>query len=182
LPNEALRLTLVSRKNLRAVKGDVEVLLHNLYVTGIEYRQEGNTKAIILVDGKKTGSKEVLGDVSLVNKDVISVDIPVAKLIELSHVYPRYQPLAKTNAVIEDLTFTISGEVTIANVLSAMQSVSPLIRNIEYLNCYEHNVSFRMQYQDFDEHISDETVTKLRKDMVNAVEEKFSAKLVGGLK
>lgn len=184
LPNEALHLTLVSRKNLRAVKGDLEVMLRNLYVTGLEYRQEGNTKALILVDGKgdkKSGKdKEILGEVTLVTKDIVAVDLTVAKLIEVSHVYPRYQPLAKTNAVIEDLTFTIAGEVTIAELLSAMKNVSPLIRNVEFLNQYKQNVSFRITYHDTELQISDVTVTKLRKEMIAVVEKTFEAKLVGG--
>jgi len=181
LPNEALHLTMVSRKDLRAVKGDLEVLLRSLYVRGVQYRQEGNTQALILVNDAND-QQTILGEVSLVGKGVVAVDMPVEKLMAVSRVYPRYQPLAKTNAVIEDMTFTIPGDVTIGDMLAEIHKVSPFIRDVEYLNHYEKNVSFRVSYQDLETQVSDSTVTALRKKMVTAIEEKFTAKLVGGLK
>jgi phenylalanyl-tRNA synthetase beta chain len=177
LPLEALHLSLVSRRELRAVKGDLENLLRSLYVTGVEYHQEGSTKALITADG---GDHEriTIGELSLLSKDVVAIDVPFEKLLAASHVYPHYQPLAKTNAVIEDLTFTVPDDVTIAQLLQTIRAISPLIKDVTYLDRYQQNVSFRFSYQDPETQIEDATVQSLRKSVITGLAQ-HQARLVG---
>lgn len=178
LPNEALHLTMVSRRELRKVKGDVEILLRSLYIIGLHYRQKEKTSAQILVDGAEN-TPVVLGEVSLLANGVIAMDMPVAKLLEVSHGYPHYQPLPKTSAVIEDLTFTVPAEVTVADVLQTIRAISPLIKTVEFIGQYQQNMSFRLSFQDLETQISDKKVVDLRKRIISAVKENQGASLVG---
>jgi len=181
LPVEALHLTMVSRRPLRRVKGDLEVLLRTLYVTGLSYKQEGNNTAHLLVDGP-TKEQVVFGELTLLPNKMVSVDIPVAKLIEVSHGYPHYRPLAKTSAVIEDMTFTVPEETNVGSILETIQDISPLIVAVEFLDQYQQNVSFRISYQDLETQIADSTVTELRQKVTREVAKEYDAVLVGGVK
>lgn len=177
LPIEALHLTLVSQRDLRQVKGDLEVLLDSLFVTNIKYKQQGETTALIL-STTRSNQQVVLGEIRALPQSLFAIDIPLEKLLKVSHGYPEYQPLLRTSPVIEDLTFTLPAQTPVGEVKETIAEVSPLILRVEYLNQYQQNVSFRISFQDKEKQISDQTVVELRQRVVEAVSNAYNAKLV----
>lgn len=177
LPLEKLHLSMVSRRGLREVKGDLEAVLRSLFVRGVKYKQEGAVAAQILAEAD--GGELVIGEVRALAHGCFAVDIPMEKLLKVSNGYPNYQPLLRTSAVIEDLTFTLPAETPTGDVLERMKSVSPLIAKVEYLDQYKQNVSFRITYQDAEQQIADTTVIQLRKEVIKLIEDSFAAKVVG---
>lgn len=179
LPREELYLGMVSRQDLRSVKGDLEALLQSFYLDEVSYEQQGNVEAKILV--KLNDKLHELGQMKLLSKELVGVDIPVSTLIKLAQSHPKYQPLAKTNPVYEDMTFTLPAETAVGEIIETVKGQSPLITQVAYLDAYEQNVTLRVTYHNLDEQISEEVVSTLRKQVVKEVRSTHYGKLVGGL-
>ncbi len=181
LPKEELYLTLVARRDSRLVKGDIEALFKTLFIGDCYYRQKNNYQAEILVKSAKNSNPVVLGQITLLAGEVVAIELPVAKLLEVVHTHPTYQPLPKTGTVIEDLTFTLPEHTEVGTVLQTVKQTSTLITQVEYLDQYRSNLSFRISYHDPEQQVSDQTIVELRKQILTTLEKQYQAKLVGEL-
>jgi phenylalanyl-tRNA synthetase beta chain len=180
LPDEELSLSMVSRRPLTAVKGDLETLLSTSYLKEIRYQQMGNHQAEIIVTSQ-AGKTTMIGTVTLLSRALVAVEIPVATFIAAAHSHPRYEPLPKTNAVYEDMTFTLPVHTEVGEVIRTIHKLSPLIRRVEFISQYQENLSFHISYQDLEQQISEETIFALRKEITEAIQKLHKGILVGGL-
>ena len=180
LPEETLSLSMVSRRPLAAVKGDLEALLSTFYLNKVAYKQLGNHQAEISATSQ-AGKTTQLGNVTLLSRSLVAVEIPVSTLIAAAHSHPRYEPIPKTNAVYEDMTFTLPVHTEVGEVIATIRSSSPLVRKVEFVSRYQQNLSFHISYHDLEQQISEEKVSSLRQEITAVVQKLHKGTLVGGL-
>jgi phenylalanyl-tRNA synthetase beta chain len=185
LPNETLHLSLTSTKEFRLVKGDLEALLKQFFVS--EYRVEPvesmtklyGQKADVVI--KETGSEKYLkvGEIGVLPNGHTAIDITVAEFLKVVHTHPTYQPLPKTSEVIEDLTFTLPEKVAVGGVLVEVEKVSTLIRSVKLHDIYQQNFTFTLTYHNPQQNLQAEDVAPVRKQVIDVVEKNYGGQLVG---
>lgn len=179
IPQQDLWLTLLSSKPYRQVKGDVEALLAQLFLSQVEfqphdYQHEKVTQsAQILVDSQELGQLHVLKN----GRVAVALDMHMLTTLAKSH--PTYQPIPCTAEIIEDLTFTFPQKTLIGPVMTSMQSVDPLIKKVELKDQYQQNFTFTIHYQDQGKNLSGEDIEPIRKRIIDELDHTYQAKLVG---
>lgn len=179
LPLEVLHLSLVSRRSVQQVKGDLEVLLRSLFVTNIRYKQDEDARAQIMANSPDHG-EITIGEIMALPGEVTAIDFTVSKLMEVSQVYPHYRPLPKTSPVIEDMTLTLPVQTKVGDVMNTISDKFINVYHLEFLGQYQQNYSFRISYLEPEVQIDDKQVSLIRKQIVKLLGTKFDAKLVGG--
>ena len=190
LPKQPIKLSLVSNREYRLVKGDLLNLLDRLYVfsAGQELlleekiskeislpiaRQEAQ---LIIKDGK---SKTNLGSLMILEHNLIAIELDLRSLLAVAKRYPQYQKLIKTAAIVEELTFTLPKGVLVGEIMQAFKKVDPRIKKVELLDIYEQNHSFSFIFQDPLVNISNEEVEPIRQKIVKVGQDEFKINLVG---
>jgi phenylalanyl-tRNA synthetase beta chain len=163
LPDEELFLTLVSTRPFRQVKGDIEVLFQQFFISDFETAMKGVGSIAVLPNGHTT------------------VVISIPKFIQIARTHPHYQPQIKTNEVIEDLTFTLPEKTEVSPLIASVKTCSPLIRSIVLKDIFQQNYSFTFSYTDPSRHLTAEDVTQLRRTVTAFIEKNYGAKLVGSI-
>jgi len=190
LPDQPLMLTLLSNRPYRQVKGDFESLLARLFVfanDGELLVEEKITKDItsplaaqeaelIIKYGK---NKTIIGSLFLLKNNSTAIELSWQALLKISKRYPRYQKLAKTASIIEELTFTLPENIAVGELIASFKQVDPKIKRVELLDIYQNNYSFRFIFQDQAVNISTEVVEPIRQKIVKVGQDEFKAKLVG---
>lgn len=82
-----------------------------------------------------------------------------------------FTPLPKYPPQIEDMTISIPEETLVGNVIQSIKQASKLVSNVELVDIYERNFTFRIYYQHPDKTLSDKEVQEVRKK----IEKKLSA-------
>lgn len=190
LPEQPLKLSFVSNREYRLVKGDLLNLLDRLYVfsAGQELlieekiakeitmpiaKQEAD---LIIKDGK---NKINLGSLLILGQDLIAIELDFKKLLTVAKRYPQYQKLIKTAAIIEELTFTLPKGVAVGELMQTLQKVDKRIKKVELLDVYGQNYSFSFIFQDPLVNISNEEVEPIRQRIVKVGQDEFKINLVG---
>jgi phenylalanyl-tRNA synthetase beta subunit len=127
------------------------------------------------------GKQLEVGQLSFVRKNVVAIDVSMKTLLSAAESHPRYQPLAKTNPVYEEMTFTLPVHTAVGEVMATIKQQSPLIRAVEYLNQYQQNTSFRITYHDPEEQVAEDKVAAARKAIAQVITKQYQATLIGGL-
>jgi len=184
LPSEELLLCLVSSSNYRDVRGALESLLAQFFIQNIDITtNEKATKqfsqsAKIIVKNKASDLTEI-GVIGVLKSGKIGVEISIAKLLEVVHTHPIYQPIPKTMPIIEDLTFTLPQEIAVGEIISTIKNIDQLINKVELKDVYKHNHTFTIKFHDLKKNLSAIDVEPLRKNIVRKIEKQYQAKLVG---
>lgn len=190
LPKQPIKLSLVSNREYRLVKGDLLNLFDRLYVfsAGQELlleekiskeislpiaRQEAE---IIIKDGK---TKTNLGSLMILENNSVAIELDLKNLLSVSRRYPQYQKLVKTAAIVEELTFTLPKRVAVGELMQAFKQVDERIKKVELLDIYEQNYSFSFIFQDPLVNISNEEVEPIRQKLVKVGQDEFKINLVG---
>lgn len=190
LPDQPLMLTLLSNRPYRQVKGDFESLLARLFVfanDGELLVEEKISKDItsplaaqeaelIIKYGK---NKTAVGSLFLLKNNSTAIELNWQALLKISKRYPRYQKLAKTASIIEELTFTLPENIAVGELITSFKQVDQKIKQVELLDIYQNNYSFRFIFQDQAVNISTEVVEPIRQKIVKVGQDEFKAKLVG---
>lgn len=175
LPNESLTLCLVSKQEFRIVRGVVEALLRQFFMSNLHVIPAGTTKATVLVDHEiEVGSVQLIGDIT-------SFSLDLKNLLPLLKTHPRYQPLPKSAPLIEDLTFQLPSQVAVGNILDSIKKQSHLIKSIELKDIYNQNYTFTITYSDAEKSLSSETVGPIRKSIVKSITTNYQGHLIGSL-
>ncbi|MGD9129894.1 MAG: phenylalanine--tRNA ligase subunit beta [Candidatus Woesebacteria bacterium] len=177
LPNEELRLTMLSNRAYRKVKGDLEALLNQFYINDIKIEEKESQTADIL-----TSEKLKLGTIKILKNKMTAIDITMATLIEAAHAYPNYQAIPKTAAINEDLTFKLKKKTRVGDVIDLIKQSSLLINKVQLSKIYKQNYTFNIEYLDPKKNISNTDVEPIRRQIVNKIEKTFNAKLIGLIK
>jgi phenylalanyl-tRNA synthetase beta chain len=171
LPNENLHLGMVSQKPIRKTKGDLASLLNRFYLDNFIIKQSGDTGKIII------GEIEV-GKIWVV-KNNTCIEIKVEKLLPLVKNHPTYQPLPKTASVKEQLTFTLTDQTMIGDLLETIKDLDEDIKSADLKDVYKNNHTFDLEYWNKKKNLSSNDIKPIREKIVNKIETKYSAKLVG---
>ncbi len=187
LPDQPMKLGMLSRKEYREVRGDLEALLAQFYLDDIKIKPEELTdqetnrgyqqKASILT--KIKGEEHYLGFAFVLPNQKVGFELDCAMLIKLARKYPEYQAPAKTSPIIEDLTFTLTPDTPVGRVIDQILATNELVRSVELKDIYQQNHTFTIKYQALENNLSTEDVAPIRETIVERVEDKFNAKLVG---
>lgn len=183
LPDQVLTLSLLSNRPYRQVRGDLENLLTRLYVFahGQELLVEENAPnqgRFVIKQGKK---RTVLGTLQILPGPLTAIELQWTALLQVSHRYPKYQPLIKTATISEELTFVVPEGTAIGPVLAAFQASDPRIRQVRLQSIYQHNYSFSFSFQDQQYNISNTEVEPIRQKLVTIAQNEFQLTLVGAL-
>lgn len=187
LPKQSIKLGMVSTDNYRQVRGDLEALLKQFYIDKIEItpfekkdlknsdfiKQSGE---INLFENEKPKS---IGQINILHNNNIAIEIDCQELLTFSKKYPNYQPRWKTSPIIEELTFVLSPQTKVGEVIKLIQQTDPLITEVTLVDIYQQNFTFQINYQHPENNLASEELQPLRKKVIDKVEAEFQAKLVG---
>ena len=180
-PNEILHLSLVSRGEYRVVKGSLEALLEHFFVKDYVFEVENkptkefHQSAKVMLNGKQAG---VIG---VLKSGHVAVDLEVAALLESFQTHPEYQPIPKTTALTEDMTFTLPEKTLVGEVMQTIKQTSTMIQSVTLKDTYKQNLSFQIAYLDPNQNVSSEDVEPVRKKIVEKLQKSYQAKLVGAV-
>lgn len=186
LPWEDLRLTMVSSKPFRVVKGELESLLnqffiHQVQVTPSKHSMEPYPQTgIIEVKGLKQKNIE-LGTINILSNGHVAIVIGIKNLLMVAQSHPAYEAQSKTSEIIEDLTFVLPTQIAVGPLRTAIKKISAFIKLVELKGVYGQNFTFRLTYLNPDKNLTVEEVTPIRKKVVEILEKEFKAQLVGQL-
>lgn len=183
LPWEDLRLTLVSNRPYRVVKGEFEALLRQFYLKDISVDISDMPMPIFAQSGVisvvEKDAKTEIGTIHVLPNGHTAIVIGIKNLIHVAKSHPAYQALPKTSEITEDLTFTLPVKTPVGPILEAVRDVSPVIRQVKLSDVYEQNHSLTIVYHDPDRHLTVEEISPIRKRVIELVEKQWDAKLVG---
>lgn len=177
IPTDTSMLSLVSNWPYEKIRADIEYLLSTLYLKNISIEQKSieEPHATITVNGVE------VGDISIDQNQTVALSFSIQTLSEIQQSHPTYQPIPKTAALTEDLTFTLPESILIGEVLSTISAVDSVIKMVTLKDQYLQNFTFTITYHDANQTLSSERVEPVRKKIVATVKEKHDVALVGKL-
>lgn len=185
LPEETLRLSIVSKnsqisvaEHLRSIRGNLDALFRLLFVSGISVLQKTQNSGTIQYE--VNGKTLELGTISITTEEYVAIELEFAKILEIAHSHPTYQPIPKTAFITEDMTFTLQPKVRVGVLATEIEKQSNLITNVELKDVYKNNYTFTITYHDPEKNLSSDDLKLLRREIV-ATLEKQQARLVGTL-
>ena len=179
LPDETLRLSIVSTKPYREVRGIVDSLLGQFFVKQSSVIQNNDTTGTISVENADANKKPVeLGTIQILANNRIAIELEFAKLLQVVKTHPTYQPIPKTAIVTEDLTFTLPKKIRVGEIMKLISESSRLITNVELKGIYNQNYSFAITYHDPKNNLASDDLKPVRKKIVQELE-KHQGILVG---
>jgi phenylalanyl-tRNA synthetase beta subunit len=122
--------------------------------------------------------KHTIGQLSVI-ADKVAIEIDWRELLKVSRKHPSYQALVKTAIIKEDLTFTLTEQTRVGDLINAMQAQDQRVKNIELKDQYQQNFTFTLSFQDPQNNLSGEEMVSLRQNIVQVAKEQFNAQLVG---
>ena len=190
LPKQTLKLTLVSNKDYREVKGDLLNLFDRLYIFSHDQELIVNEKIskeiqmpiakqeaeLIIKNGK---SKIKIGTLMILEKKLTAIELDLKQIIAVAKKYPNYKKIIKTASIVEEMTFTLNKNTAIGDLIEAFKKADKRVKKVELLNIYENNYSFGFIFQDTLVNISSEEVEPIRQNLVKIGKDEFKANLVG---
>jgi phenylalanyl-tRNA synthetase beta chain len=190
LPEEELQLVVVSNVSYGDVKGVLDLMIKKLYLENLVVEpakiedeplvEEASGR--IVVKGTKLG---VIGKVK--GKQAYALKLYMDKLQKMSNSHPKYIPAVITPPIVEDLTFTLKAKTYVGQVMEEISLVSKLIVEVKLKDKYKlktkegENYTFTVTYRDPRRPLTDKELAPIRKKIVTALNNSFSASLVGKL-
>lgn len=168
LPTETTHLTLVSTRDYRQVRGEVESLLNQFFIPKIE----------ISGSGEITSADTKIGTANTLEKSII-FDFVMEDLVSVARTHPTYQPIPKTAFIFHDMTFELGEGIAIGKVITVIEETSPYITKVSLKDQYNDNFTFSIEYHDEGKNLSSSDVEPIRKLLIENVRGQFSAMLVG---
>lgn len=199
LPEEKkiLSLGIYGKKDFYYLKEVVDLTLGRLGIKGIEYiREEDDTSfhpgrtAKLLLGGECIGIiGEIHMDVALnynIKDRVYIGQIDFDKIVELTNMEVKYQPLPKYPGMLRDLALVVKEDILVGNMEKIMwKHGKGLIEKIELFDIYTGNqipegmksVAYSITYRSHDRTLRDDEVNEIQKDIIKDLEDTFGAKL-----
>lgn len=181
IPDEHLHLSIVSKKSYREVRGIIEALLQQFFISNVSIVEQPESLGIQKQMGviqTETDYRVHLGTISILESGAIGCTLSMKRLLEVVQSHPTYKKPANTAQIIEDLTFTISSSL-IGDVIREIEKTSPLITSVTLKDVYKTNYTFTITYQDDQRNLTTEEIEPIRKEIVTTLADKHEASLVG---
>lgn len=185
-PTEKIMLGLVyfGKKAYLHLKGVLENLFNNWgikpFFKPIEQHELfwQTAKSALIQDGQQ----RKLGIIGHLDPDIliklnIDGELAVAE-IDINQINTNakslkiFFPISEHPPIIEDLTFSLKPRVLIGDIMYYISQISKIIKNIELINTYQNNATFRITYQHPEKNLTNAEITTIRKAIINAVREK----------
>lgn len=187
IPEEHLHLGIVSTKSYREVRGMLEALLRQFYVSDVSdvtiaelpesfgiQKQMGS----IIVKGTETTT---IGTIAVLKSGSIGITISVKALLGTIAKHPTYHKPPTTAQIIEDLTFTIPTQTAVGDILHSIKAQTTYVTSVELGDIYKQNYTFTLTYHDPETNITTERVEPIRKEIINRLAKEYEATLVGSV-
>lgn len=175
LPNETITLAGIVKKDnvsFYEVKGIIEQLFANLGITSLFKRsQKVSVGASVFANGKYVGEIEVL------DNNIVDFEINFEELIKHATLRKTYKPIAKYPPIIEDLALVVPENVETSEITHNIQRQSPLIVEVSLLDQFADSRTFHIVYQDPNKNLTTEEVSKIRKEIIDTLKQKFNTQL-----
>ncbi len=188
IPKNETHLSMVSSKEYRQVKGDIEALLDQLFISNIDVIPLEKPKSMFSqqarVEAQSTDQQKItIGKIGVLHSGNIGAGFNIHQLIKVSKKHPSYQPIPKTATITEELTFTLPEFTQVGNVINSIETSNPFITKVTLVDDpYKHNYTFTIYYHNPNKNITSQDIKPIRKKVVIDVSKKFKAQLVGNLK
>lgn len=188
LPKQELTLSLVSTQEYRQLRGTLRVLLEQLFVKAIKIAPEEQVSPgfiqsgkIIIKNQEKKEEKIELGTIGVLPNKLVGIEINFSQLLKIAQTHPKYQPIPKTMPIMEDLTFTLSKQALVGEVIRTIRQSNPLVVAVKLKDTYRRNFTFSIHFHDLKKNLAVEEIQPLRKKIVKEVEKNHPAQLVGNV-
>lgn len=168
LPDEVLQLTLVSPQSYRTVRGTLESLLRQFYISDLTINSKGE-----VIIGTASVGKIVVQD------KYIAIEIELRTLLPLTKSHPAYQPLPKAAPIKEDMTFQLPENIEIGTLISDIKSIAIVLNSVDLKDIYKQNYSFTFIYSHPENSLSSQDIAPIRKQIVELVTTKYQGSLIG---
>jgi phenylalanyl-tRNA synthetase beta chain len=186
LPDQSLKIGLVSTQDYQSFRADLESLLAQFYISQVKIGPEQKSasdfylqQAEIKGKSQKKEDPTKLGQIYVLTNGHLAAQIDYQALIKTAARYPQYQAPAKTSSIIEDMTFTLEPKVKIGRVLESIQKTHDWVQRVELKDSYKRNFTFALYYQNPDRNISTEELQPIREKVAETVEKQYAGELVG---
>lgn len=193
IPNEPLLLTGVATGEVfYKVKGVIEALLEEMRIKGIFVpisklkTQNSNVwhparSALIRSKSTVIGTlgevhPQILNNFGIEQR-VIVFDLDFNQLVKLATAQKTYQPIPKYPPVVEDLTFKVEPQVLTGDLIAVIKSISPLIRQADFINAYQNFQTFRVTYQNPQKTLTEKEIHAVRNKIQEELQKTFRATL-----
>lgn len=174
LPEEVLTLSgVLKRKNVNfyEVKGLTEQLLFDLGIKNLIFKksEKAGIGASLFI------GKTYLGEIEVLDSNLIDFELNFQQILNLATLKKEYKPFAKFPPIIEDLSVVTEPSVKTDELIENIKSISSLIIDISLTDTYLSTRTFRIIYQDPEKNLTNEDVSKIRKNIVSSLEKNFKA-------
>lgn len=205
LPEQPTELLMVSTsKDYRRLKSELMAIGSRLNLTlkckVLDDRNpslEEQFQAAVLINDQKIGYIGKLSQQVLVPDDteVMVIQLNLSLLMDYIGRIKTYTPIPNQPPLIEDYTFAMPTNTYLGPVIRAIKSTHDLIESVTLKDIYSPeteklpansdqliaNYTFSLTYRHSDRPLSDEEIMPIRKKIVQMMETKFQANLVGKL-
>lgn len=168
LPDELLRLCIVSSQPYRKVRGILESLLDQFFVKNHSVIQNSDTTGTLVVENKQKTVE--LGKITILANKRVAIEIAFEKLLSVVKTHPTYKAIPTTAIITEDMTFTLPKKTRVGEIMKLIAEMSQLVVNVELKDVYELNHSFAITYHDPEKNLASDDLRPVRKQIVQAVE------------
>lgn len=179
LPSQELHLTLLGRKPIRQMIGDLEVLLKRFYLS-LRITQESAEQGKISIFSDQSERVEV-GTISRLDNRTTAINLEMAKVLPQLKTHPTYQPLPNQPPLTEALTFTLPPQTQLGPVIETISNLDPLINSVALQDSYQQNFTFSISYLDREKPLASSDIEQLRKQIVTEIGSQYDGILVGSL-
>ncbi len=181
LPAQELYLTLLSAKPYREVRGTLESLLSQFFITPEQLRivplQESTRLAS--QSGEVWVDTTILGTIHFLRGGQAAIELSLAALQQVAKSHPSYKSIPKTPEVKEDLTFTLPEQIPVGPVLATLRGADSQITGVRLASVYNQNYTFSLTYWHAEKSLTAAEIETIRKAVVSAVQTAHNASLVG---
>jgi phenylalanyl-tRNA synthetase beta chain len=181
IPLELLSLSLASGQSYRVVKGYVETLLDQFYVTNYDFMPQQQPAPIFVQAANIIADEHVIGTIGVLQSGRVGVDIAMTQLLLVAQTHPSYQPIPKTAALLEDMTFTLPEQTLVGEVIKTIRQASELIYAVKLKDTYQQNFTFQVTYLDPSRNLSTQDIRPVREQLVRQLAKDYQAELVGAV-
>ena len=184
LPKQKLHLGMVSSHPYADVKGQLESLLSQFFITAEFTRvEEKSDKALPVLEQQAeiSVSKTTIGKIGLLPSGKVGISIKLEKLLEVAQAHPTYKPIPKTSLISEDLTFTLPEKTAVGRIIKDILESDNAIYHSSLKGQYKQNSTFSLVYHDSKQNITSDDIAPIRNKVVTMLKEKYNAVLVGDL-
>lgn len=104
-------------------------------------------------------------------------EIDLDQLLKLAIEEHEYRPLPKYPSIMRDITLALSPEIRVGDVVSFIQSADKFIDDVDLIDEYGQNLTFRIIFQAEDRTLTDAEVNQKMEGLVKSLERKFKTKV-----